>query len=253
MLSVFGIYQKPTANSQQPERRYLQTEETMFKKKLRISDYIIILANLIPVYGVWFLGWSAREAFVIYAMETIILGLLTILKLLIATLYRGTDKWYANNSVSQVSGLFFIFFFTIHYGLFVAIQTSLISSSITTGGKDGFFHFFFHWYEYIDSENVWILGGFVASYLATDLFPFLAKGQYRTVPMMLLMFQPYGRIFVQQVIVIIGSMFLALGSGKGFILVFAVVKIIADLYLSFDKIINKAMTDMEKETIDNKQ
>jgi hypothetical protein len=66
--------------------------------------------------------------------------------------------------------------------------------------------------------------------------------------MMLLMFQPYGRIFVQQVIVIIGSMFLALGSDKGFILIFAVVKIIADVYLSFDKILDKTMSDMEKES-----
>lgn len=219
----------------------------MFKKQLQIKDYILILANLIPVYGVWFMGWSAREAFVIYALETIILGLLTVTKLLITTLYRPTDKWYANNTVSQVSGLFFIVFFVLHYGLFVAVQTSIISTAIGVDGK-GFFHFFFNWYEYIDHNNQWMLAGFVVSYLATDLLPFLAKGHYKVVPMMLLMFQPYGRIFVQQVIVIIGSMFLALGSDKGFILIFAVVKIIADVYLSFDKILDKTMSDMEKES-----
>jgi hypothetical protein len=93
-----------------------------------------------------------------------------------------------------------------------------------------------------------MLAGFVVSYLATDLFPFLARGQHRTVPMMLLMFQPYGRIFIQQVIVIIGSMFLALGADKGFILVFAVVKIIFEVYFSFDKIFNRTMSGMERES-----
>lgn len=98
-----------------------------------------------------------------------------------------------------------------------------------------------------------MLAGFVVSYLATDLLPFLARGQYRTVPMMLLMFQPYGRIFIQQVIVIVGSMFLALGADKGFILVFATVKIFFEVYFSFDKILNKTMTDMEKESGSNNQ
>jgi len=31
----------------------------MIKKKLSRSDYFIIAANLIPVYGVLFEGWSA--------------------------------------------------------------------------------------------------------------------------------------------------------------------------------------------------
>jgi hypothetical protein len=220
----------------------------MLKKKLTIQDYIIILANLIPIYGVWFMGWSAKEAFVIYALETIILGLMTVIKLLIATLYRGTDKWYNKASVQQVSGLFFILFFVMHYGLFVAVQTSLLSSSAGFDKGNGFFHFFFHWYEYIDNNNAWMLAGFVVSYLATDLLPFLARGQYRTVPMMLLMFQPYGRIFIQQVIVIIGSMFLTLGADKGFIVVFAAVKIFFEVYFSFDKILNKTMSDMERES-----
>lgn len=66
--------------------------------------------------------------------------------------------------------------------------------------------------------------------------------------MMKVMFQPYGRIFIQQFTVILGSMFLSFGFGKGFILVFASAKILFEVYFNFDTILNKAMKDMEKES-----
>src|SRR5687767_3813090 len=110
----------------------------MFNKNLNRSDYFLIIANLIPVYGVWFLGWPAKDAFIVYALETLILGVFTILKLGIATVYRGTDKWYANNTVSQVSGLFFIFFFIVHYGMFVLVQMSMFAASANISPNSGF-------------------------------------------------------------------------------------------------------------------
>ncbi|HUR67293.1 MAG TPA: DUF6498-containing protein, partial [Chitinophagaceae bacterium] len=82
-------------------------------KQLTRNDWLIILSNLIPVFGVWFMGWSAVEVFTVYALETVIIGILTILKLLIATLVRKNDTWYNEGTKSQVSGLFFIFFFIL--------------------------------------------------------------------------------------------------------------------------------------------
>jgi Family of unknown function (DUF6498) len=63
---------------------------------------------------------------------------------------------------------------------------------------------------------------------------------------MRLMFQPYGRIFIQQITVIIGSMFLSLGFGKGFILVFALVKLFFDLYVNFDNFLASESVNMKK-------
>jgi hypothetical protein len=54
------------------------------------------------------------------------------------------------------------------------------------------------------------------------------------------MFQPYGRIFIQQVTVIIGSMFLSFGAGKVFILIFAAIKIFFEVFIDFDLIMKKA-------------
>jgi hypothetical protein len=219
----------------------------MSPSKLKITDYAIIAANLVPVYGVWFLGWSGKEVFIAYALETLIIGAFTVIKLAIATLHRGSDLWYNKGQTSRVSGLFFIVFFILHFGIFAAVQTSIFSAASGITGDDiGLFHFFFHWYDYIDKETGIMLISFVASYAVSDLLPFIGRGDYKTTSMMRLMFQPYGRIFVQQFIVILGSMLLMFKLDKVFILVFAAIKIYFEIYLNFERILNKTMSDLEK-------
>jgi len=219
----------------------------MFYRKLTRGDIFLIAANLIPVYGVWFLGWSATEAFIVYALETLIMGIMTLLKMGVVTLARGKDTWYNEGSPTPVSGFFFMFFFTLHYGLFAAVQTSIFSQSagITPSGS-GLLYFFFHWYAYINEDTGIMLSGFVVSYFTRSFVPFIVTGEYKTISMMRLMFQPYGRIFIQQFTVILGSMFLSFGFGKGFILLFALIKIIFEVYVNFDGIIGKTMTELEK-------
>src|SRR5262245_34063881 len=116
-----------------------------FNRKLATADIVAIVANLIPVYGVWIEGWSATEAFIVYALETLIIGVITLLKLGIITIVRRTDTWQNEGRSTTVSGLFFMFFFTLHFGLFAAIQTSIFAQSadINPPGT-GLLHFFFH-------------------------------------------------------------------------------------------------------------
>jgi hypothetical protein len=78
------------------------------------------------------------------------------------------------------------------------------------------------------------------------LYEFILSREYRTIPMMKLMFQPYGRIFIQQFVVILGSMFLSFGAGKLFILIFAGIKIFFELFIDYDALLNKGLKDMEK-------
>lgn len=216
-------------------------------KKFRIADIALIAANIIPVLGVWFWGWNPTEAFIVYALETLIIGILTICKLLAATLARGYDEWPANGSVTKQSGLFFILFFIAHFGLFALIQTTMFSQSagITPPGS-GLFHFFFKWYTYLNKDILYMLIAFALSYVIRSFIPFIVNNEYKTTPFMLIMFQPYGRIIIQQFTVILGSMFLTLGAEKIFILVFAAVKIYFELFINFESILNK-ITDKLKE------
>jgi len=220
----------------------------LFKRNYSPADLFTIAANLLPIAGVWFWGWNAVEVFTVYAMETLIVGIITVFQMGVVTvLARPRDTWYNKGSSTQKSGFFFIFFFIMHYGIFAAVQSSIFaeSANIIPPGK-GSLHFFFHWYSYINGDIALMLGAFVISYIAQQVIPFLSSGAYKTTPLMVIMFMPYGRIIIQQFTVIIGSMFLAFGWGKGFILVFAVAKLLFDLYVNMNKMVDKTIKDMDE-------
>ena len=220
----------------------------MFKKKLSQTDYFLIAANLLPVIGVLIWNWDPKEIFIVYAIETVVIGLFTLLKLGIVTATRKTDSWHSQGRSTNVSGLVFVLFFLFHYGMFVAIQTGLFVqvSGIGKEYKIGFFDFFIHWPRYLGQNGYYMLAGFAICYGFDLIWNFLRTGQYRTAPMMLLMFQPYGRIFIQQVTVILGSMFLTFGAGKIFIIIFALIKIFFEVFINYDRILNKAMDEMKQ-------
>ena len=220
----------------------------MFKRTLTQSDYFLIAANLLPVVGVWAWGWSPKEVFLVYCLETIIIGIFNLVKMGVVTIVRKTDTWYNGPSRTKQSGLFFMLFFLLHYGLFVGVQMGIFFgvSGIGEGRHINAFSFFYKWPQLISNDSLIMLGAFVFCYGFKVLVDFILSGEYKTIPMTLLLFQPYGRIFIQQITVILGSMFLSFGAGKIFILAFALIKIFFEVFVNFNGILNKAMKDMEK-------
>lgn len=208
----------------------------MFKRKLTVSEYLLIVVNLIPLYGVWFEGWNASEVFLVYCLETVIIGIINVLKMACVTIFvRQEDVWENVGNSSMQSGWFFIFFFIVHYGFFVFVQTQIffnVSGLIPDGS-------FFMNYSKIpgllgDNGKLMLLI-FIAYYTMQNVFDFFLSGNYRTISMGRLMFEPYMRIFVQQFVVILGSMFLTFGAGKIFILVFVIAKIFFELFVNFNR------------------
>lgn len=222
----------------------------LLKRKLTQPDYFLIAANLLPVIGCWFWNWNPKQIFMVYALETVIIGCFTLFKMGVVTLVRKKDTWYNQGSTSQVSGLFFMLFFIVHYGMFVAIQTGIFIevSGIDDQSQSSFFDFFLHWPKYLGKDAWYMLAGFLVSYGFNTFWNFLRTGQYKTISMMQLMFQPYGRIFIQQVTVIIGSMFLTFGAGKIFIVIFAAAKTFFEVYIDYEKILNKSIDKMKSQS-----
>lgn len=214
----------------------------MFKKKLSQPDFLLIAANLVPVYGVLFLGWIAREVFIVYCFETIIIGFFTLLKLAITGVIRKTDIWEYGGNITKKPFWVFMLFFLVHYGMFVAIQMSLFFGVSGIGKDDdvSIFNFFYKWPELITNETYIMLGVFIVSYAFRNITEFILSGEYRTASLRFLMFQPYGRIFIQQFTVLIGSIFLGFGAGKIFIIIFAGIKIAFEILVDFEGIIKKA-------------
>ena len=220
------------------------TWKDVTKKKLTQGDWSLIIANLIPVIGVWFLKWSAKEVFLVYSLETIIIGIFTLLKLLITGLLaKKTDVWQSTGrSVVKQPFWFFMLFFMVHFGIFVAVQMGIFFSVSGIGDENGitFLNFFSRWPSLLTNEAYIMLGIFVISYGFRMISDFIITGDYKTASLGYLMFQPYGRIFIQQVTVILGSMFLSFGAGKVFILVFAAIKIFFEIFIDFELIIKRA-------------
>jgi len=213
----------------------------MFKRGLIATDYLLILVNLVPLYGVWFEGWDARMVFLVYCLETIIIGIMTILKMAALTLFVKTEeKWKINGKSSRQTGWFLILFFTLHYGIFVFVQTQLFFGVSGLMKGTSMMSGYAQIPALLGNEGKILLAIFICYYTLETIFNFFLSGEYKRISLARLMFQPYGRILIQQFVVILGSMFLTFGAGRIFILVFVVIRIFAEVFLRFDRLLKLA-------------
>ncbi|MBX2934943.1 MAG: hypothetical protein KF825_11905 [Ferruginibacter sp.] len=216
-------------------------------RKLTLSDYFLILVNLVPVYGVWYEGWNAAQVFLVYCLETVIIGVINVIKMACVTLFvKPTDVWDYKTGITRVSGLFFIVFFIFHYGFFVFVQTQIFFGVSGIINDSSIIRSYSKIPAVLGHDGLLLLLIFIAYYTLQTLFDFFLSGKYKQVTMIKLMFQPYGRIVVQQFVVIIGSMFLAVGFSNVFILILALVKTGFELFVNFERFIDKAEADAKR-------
>jgi hypothetical protein len=213
----------------------------MFKRKLTIPDFLLILVNLIPLWGVWFEGWDAKQIFLVYCMETVIVGIINVIKMACVTVFvKKKDVWENGGGTSMQSGWFFIFFFIVHYGFFVFIQTQIFFSVSGWVADGSLFAKYSKIPEWLGPNGRLLLLIFIAYYTMQNVFGFFSSGTYKTISMGRLMFEPYVRIFVQQFVVILGSMVLGFGAGKIFAIIFIIVKTFFELFVNFDRLLEVA-------------
>lgn len=86
------------------------------------SALILVLANLAPLYGVIFLGWSLTMLMILYWSESGIIAFFTVLKLIQAKdnpkLLR-INPHVPTSTVKASSKLAKVLFFILHFGLFM--------------------------------------------------------------------------------------------------------------------------------------
>jgi len=191
------------------------------------------------------MGWDAKQIFLVYCLETIIIGLYNILQMWLITLVKKEDEWSNGGSSTMVSGYFFMLFFLIHYGFFVFIQTTIFlnMSGIPSlrMGPLSIIEFITHPTKYLSGYAQWLLVFFIAAYGLGILKDFVINGAYREISLNEQMFTPYGRIIIQQFVVILGSFFIMFGGGKVFIIIFVIVKILVEFFINFKKMIEDAV------------
>ncbi len=205
---------------------------------------MLIAVNCIPLWGVFFAGWNAKEVFLVYSLETIMIGIFTLLKMFIITQIRKEDEF--NKGSKPVSGYFFMLFFFFHYGFFVGIQLFIFLEAAKIQPDITVWNFVTGFWNYLSDNGKGLLISFFLSYTFLFIKEFLFKQQYKRQTLGYTMFQPYPRIFVQQFTVILGTFFLTIGAGKGIVVVFVLAKIFFEVWIDFDSILKKNEKTMQE-------
>lgn len=195
----------------------------------------LILANCIPLIGVFILGWESISVFGIYILETVIIGIFHAIKMGILSVGKKVSPSIDNseNLVKSNPGCL-IPFFIFHFMFFVFVQTILVFNADNIGTND-FFGGFAYLLGLFEGETGLALAAFAMislTALVNDLLH--SKEIYATKTIERVMMEPYPRIFVQQFVVIFGGgISMMTGSNKVLVVIFVIVKVLAELIIVY--------------------
>jgi hypothetical protein len=172
----------------------------------------LVIANLIPLLGVLFLGWSVWTILILYWLENGIVGAFNILRIRKAAgPMDATGASFRMNGrpVDMASRAGLITFFIIHYGLFwivhgVFVLTLPLFAMMGPSGDPAEFAG--------DVSPGTILVALIAltiSHGVSYYFNFVKGGEYLRVSPAGQMFAPYGRLVVLHITIIVGGMAIA--------------------------------------------
>lgn len=172
--------------------------------KPSISNVSVWL-NTIFLLVLLILGWADSFTIImIYFFETLLIGIIQILKMMIVGAYGAQQKTESHHPIA------IILFFIVHYSFFVGIQSIFvfsIFSEIDPNIKEAFniFDNFRYALNYPGIKISLLL--IFCSLLFQMYVSFIRKYKHHEYGVMQLMFQPYLRIFIQQFVVIISGFF----------------------------------------------
>lgn len=167
----------------------------------RFTVAAIVLGNLIPVFGVAFLGWDGAQILILYWFENIIVGVLTVPRILSA---RGRPAATSSGPAAGPVGLgcFFMFhygMFCLGHGVFAFVLANGMAAS-GPGAPAGVWERTFG-----QSAFWWTVLAVAMVHLILHIRDWWVAGAWRLAEPMGEMFRPYGRIFVLHLTVLGGA------------------------------------------------
>ena len=189
------------------------------------SSLILIVANLIPLYGVLVLAWPVFPILLLFWLENVVIGLLNALRMLLVD---------PSDAVLWATKLFMVPFFCFHYGFFTAIHGALVIHLF--GGKTyanmdhGLLPIASATRAISDYDLGWAVVGLAASHVFSLLWNYIGHGEYRRAGLKQLMQQPYSRVVVLHLTILLGGgITMALGSPVWGLILLIALKIGFDL------------------------
>ena len=223
-------------------------------ERLRIDLPLLalVLANLVPVFGVLLLGWDVGAIVVLYWTENLVIGFYNLLKMLL------TGGW---------SALGTMLFFCLHYGGFCAIHGMFVLELTQFAGEisgqlpdaswpgplvviQKILYFGEQILAAAPPEFGWACIALLLSHGVSFLLLFVGQQEYRRTRVDALMAAPYKRITVLHVAIIIGGfMIIELGQPMGLLLALVALKIGMDIMLH--RRAHRALSEPSGETAAN--
>lgn len=183
----------------------------------------LVLANLVPLGGVWFLGWKIFPLIFLFWLENVIVGVFNALKLLLVA---------PAEPAGWVVKAVMVPFFCFHYGLFCLVHGVFVfvlfgRGTLPTQGFPGPEQF----WQVLEGQHLyWAALALAASHGVSFGLNYLRSGEYRRARLDTLMQAPYGRVVVLHVAILGGGfLILSLGSPLGGLVLLIVLKIALDV------------------------
>ncbi len=159
------------------------------------SALVLIGANLVPLVGVLAFQWTVFSVLLLYWCENVVIGGFNVLRMLVAT---------PRNVAADAGKLFLIPFFTFHYGMFAFVHGVFVLALFGPGGNASP-----NPARFLEAVRAAGVGYGVLAIVLSHGFSFvhnyLAGGEYRRASLQQLMFQPYARVIVLHVTILVGG------------------------------------------------
>ena len=163
----------------------------------------LVVANLIPLIGVLFFGWSVWNILVIYWLENGIVGLINVLKMSVATgdeVTPGVTLMVNGRPATSATKMGLIPFFIVHYGIFWFVHGIFVLT------LPAFFSLMSDDGMTLDlGPVVFAALGLAISHGLSFWWNFLHGGEYRRTAAAALMFAPYKRLVALHITIIFGA------------------------------------------------
>ena len=190
----------------------------------------LLLANLLPLAGVYLWGWNLTDLLLLYWLENAVIGLYTVLAMLSAR--PAGQSWW----IGLAGKLFIVPFFVVHYGMFwlghgIFLVAFFGRDAASSAGSLPSTLLSPLTYVSLQADLfTWPLALMLVSHGVSFVTNFLAAGEFRAVSAPQLMMRPYGRVIVLHVTIVLGGFLaLALGPSLGVLLLFVLLKIVVDV------------------------
>jgi hypothetical protein len=160
------------------------------------SVLVLVGANLVPLLGVLGSHWTVFAVLLLYWCENVVVGVFNVLRMLLAN---------PASVATDAAKLVFIPFFTFHYGMFTMVHGIFVLALFGPAGQ----HFSPSPAAFVAALRDAGVGLGVLAIVLSHGFSFLHNylwgGEFRRATLQQLMMQPYARVVVLHLTILLGG------------------------------------------------